>query len=267
MTKIFGILNITPDSFSDGGKYEDLDLAIQHAVEMHQQGAEYIDIGAESTHPDSRKIEAEEEVRLLTPVVKVLKEQHPEIKLSIDTYKPEVMKEMLLLGVDAINDVTGLKSEESLQALAESEAKIVVMYSRSQDAHAEKVKGTYDHIVGEVKGFFYDKIAQCKSFGIHKERLILDPGMGFFLGANPEPSLKVLKHIEKLKELGCPLMISTSRKSFIGSITGKEIADRSAGTLATEIWSVAHGVDYIRTHEVDQLQDGIKMIQAIKTIN
>ncbi len=115
MTKIFGILNITPDSFSDGGKYEDLDLAIQHAVEMHQQGAEYIDIGAESTHPDSRKIEAEEEVRLLTPVVKVLKEQHPEIKLSIDTYKPEVMKEMLLLGVDAINDVTGLKSEESLQ--------------------------------------------------------------------------------------------------------------------------------------------------------
>lgn len=267
MTKIFGILNITPDSFSDGGKYQETDVAIQRAVELSQQGAAFIDIGAESTHPDSRKITAEEEIKALTPVVKGIQEKNLSAKISIDTYRPEVMDAMLALGVDVINDVTGLKEIDAIKALATSDAKAVIMYSRSQDAHAMKVKGTYEHIIGELKGFFYDKIAQCESFGLHKERLILDPGMGFFLGANPEPSLKVLKQIAELKELGCPIMISTSRKSFIGTITGKEVQERAAGTLATEVWGVTQGVDYIRTHDVDQLQDAIKMINAIKTIN
>ena len=259
--KMVGILNLTPDSFSDGGEFFDKDKAVKHALEMVKDGAKIIDVGAESTHPDSRKISAEEEINILDPVVKALKEQG--VTVSIDTYKPEVMKHCLDLGVDMINDVTGLKDPKAIELLASYDVPIVIMYSRSKDAHAEKKEGGVTGIIAEIKRFFDAKIDQCVKAGISKERLILDPGMGFFLGSNPEPSLMVLKHLAQFKKLGCRIYISTSRKSFIGRVTGAEVAQRGPGTLATELWAAMQGVDYIRTHDVKQLADGLKMIQAI----
>ena len=273
--KIVGILNVTPDSFSDGGEFFspkggdasgwDTDKAVGHALEMVKNGADIIDVGAESTHPDSRKISADEEIKILDPVVRRLKEQG--VTVSIDTYKPEVMKHGLELGADMINDVTGLKDSKAIELLAGYEVPIVIMYSRSKEAHAEKREGNVTVIIAEIKRFFDEKINQCVKAGISKERLILDPGMGFFLGANPEPSLMVLKHLKEFKDLGCRTYISTSRKSFIGSVTGAGVTERGAGTLATELWAALQKVDYIRTHDVKQLADGLKIISAISKKN
>jgi len=259
--KIVGILNVTPDSFSDGGEFLDQDKAVAHALQMVKDGAEIIDVGAESTHPDSRKVSAAEEIAVLDPVIKALKEKG--IFISVDTHKPQVMKYCIELGADMINDVTGLKDPEALQVLVGYQVPIVLMYSRSKEAHAERKEGDSAGIIKEIKDFFTAKIAECKKAGIGQERLILDPGMGFFLGANPEPSLMVLKHLAEFKDLGCKIYISTSRKSFIGSVTGAEVSKRKAGTLATELWAVMQEVDYIRTHDVKQLADGLKMISAI----
>ena len=275
-TKIVGILNITPDSFSDGGRFfsgDNLDVskAVERALEMVEDGASIIDVGAESTHPDSRRVSAEEEIRVLQPVISELKTKG--VKISVDTYKPEVIARALAWGVDMINDVTALKDPKSREILASaaagqagSDLPIVLMYSRNKDAHAEKSEWDHERIITEIKSFFYDKIEQCQAAGIQPQRLILDPGMGFFLGANPEPSLMVLKHLAEFKEFGLPLYVSTSRKSFIGTVTGAEVGERGAGTLATEIWAAIQGVDYIRTHDVQALSDSIKILSAINKI-
>lgn len=264
LPQILGIVNCTPDSFSDGGKYFDPKKAIEHAIALHKAGAHFIDLGAESTHPDSRKISAQEEIEQLTPIVTELVQQ--KIPVSIDTYKPEVMKHCLDLGASMINDVTGLANPQSYEVLSGSDIPIVVMYSRSTEAHAKREQGEYKVIVKEITQFFVNKIEACEKNGISQDRLILDPGMGFFLGKNPEPSLMVLKNLSEFQALGCKLLISTTRKSFIGSITGKDVQNRGAGTLATELWAAMQGVDYIRTHDVDQLQDGLTMIHAINNI-
>jgi len=265
--QIVGILNITPDSFSDGGQYAQTEKAVARAAQLVADGAVIVDIGAESTHPDSSKISAQAEIGLLEPVVKGIKEQHPSIGISVDTYKPEVMRAVLAWGADMINDVTALKQAASRRALANSQVPVVLMYSRSQGAHAGKEQGGYEQIVQEILSFFRARIAECEADGISKDRIIVDPGMGFFLGANPEPSLKVLKQLERLRELGCPLYVCTSRKSFIGTLTGQSVGERGAGTLATEIWAVLHGANYIRTHDVRALQDALTMLNAIQLID
>ncbi len=261
-SEIMGIVNVTTDSFSDGGEYLDPDRAIRKSLDLTSQGASIIDLGAESSHPDSENISAEKEIKRLTPIIKALKQEN--VILSVDTYKPRVMKEVLELGVDIINDITGLDNEEAINIIKDYQPTIVLMFSAHSPGRADKNKWYKENPVGEILSFFEEKLQTLESQGIKGEKVILDPGMGFFLGANPRPSLEVLNKLSEFKRLGQRILISTSRKSFIGSVLKNKVSERGAGTLAAEIWGVLQGVDLIRTHDVKALSDAITMIHAIQ---
>ena len=260
--KIVGILNVTADSFSDGGLYLEPSAALEKARALIAQGADIIDIGAESSRPEAQKVSAQEEIDRLIPVIKSLKQE--KITLSVDTYKPEVMRQVLEMGVDMINDITALKDPASVEIVKQYTVPVVILYSRGQGPQADRTVREHRYLMNEIIRFFADRIDTLTGSGIKLENIIIDPGMGFFLGGNPEPSLMVLKHLKELKRLGVQLYLSTSRKSFIGTILHREVSKRSAGTLATEIWASLQGVDYLRTHEVEPLRDALRMLQAIQ---
>lgn len=266
-TQILGIVNVTRDSFSDGGAYLDPDAAVAHARRLVADGADIIDVGAESTHPDAEDVPAEFEAARLMPVIRTLKADGT--RVSVDTHKPAVIRQALSLGVDFINDVTALRDPQSVAAARHSDAKLIIMHSRASAARAERGPADPATIVAEIIRFFEQRIAALTQAGIARERLILDPGMGFFLGSNPEVSLAVLRDLDDLIALELPILISTSRKSFIGAILGSEdaprpVEQRGAGTLATELWAIRRGVAYIRTHDVRALRDALKMLAALR---
>jgi len=262
--KIVGILNITADSFSDGGLFLDRSTAVEKAKMLVAQGADLIDIGAESSRPEAQKVSSQEELDRLGPVIKTLKQE--KIAVSVDTYKPEVMRRVLDMGVDMINDITALKNPASVEIIKQYSVPVVIMHSRGPGPHADRTIREYRNLMDEILRFFEERIELLIRSGIRLENLIIDPGMGFFLGGNPEPSLMVLKHVRELKRFGTPIYLSTSRKSFIGTVLHRELTKRAAGTLATEIWAYLQGVDYLRTHEVEPLRDAIRMLQAIQDV-
>ncbi|MDD5094874.1 MAG: dihydropteroate synthase [Dehalococcoidia bacterium] len=262
--KIVGILNITPDSFSDGHRYLDTEAAIQKGLSLIAEGADMVDIGAESSNPDGAKVSAEEEIGRLAPVIKTLKKHG--VRISIDTYKPEVMEQVISLGVDMINDITGLRDPAAIEAVRKANIPVVIMFARNLDPHAERAQRDHQTVLAEIIDFFRQRLEVLHQAGIAADKIIIDPGMGLFLGGNPEPSLMVLRHIELLKEFGHPIYLSTSRKSFIGRVLDRSVQERGIGTLATEIWGYLHGVSYIRTHEPQPLRDAIRMIRAIEQV-
>ena len=263
---IVGIVNVTRDSFSDGGEFLDPDAAVAQARQLVAEGADVIDLGAESTHPDSEDVSAEEQIARLTPVIERLRADGT--RVSVDTYKPAVMRHVLGLGVDFINDITALRDPESVAAVRDAGAKLILMHSRAQAARAERSEADPATIVDEIIGFFEQRVVALTGAGIARQRLIVDPGMGFFLGVNPEASLAVLRHLERLHALNLPILVSTSRKSFIGVALGsrdapRPVAERGAGTLATEIGAAQQGASYIRTHNVRALCDALTMLEAV----
>lgn len=275
MAKILGIVNVTRDSFSDGGRFLDPAAAIDHAVRLLADGADMIDIGAESTHPDAESVPADVEIARLTPVIESLK--NADATVSVDTCKPAVIRHVLALGVDFINDVTALESPGAIEAVRDSNARLILMHairqtesgSSAADGRAVRPQIGAQRIMDTILSFFRRRIAELQDAGIARERLILDPGMGFFLSKDPGPSLAVLRGLRELSALGCALLVCTSRKSFIGALLGESAAprpvtERSAGTLATELWAAAQGVAYIRTHDVRALRDGLRMWTAIQ---
>lgn len=275
MTQILGIVNLTADSFSDGGRFLEPQTAIAHARQLLADGADILDLGAESTHPRAQRVSADVEIARLTPVVEALKADGA--RLSIDTCKFEVMRRMLELGVEFINDVTGLADPRSRAVLRGSSARIIVMHSiREVRADVDDGRASArsmvapEEIVAHSLQFFHDRLEILASDGIKRERLILDPGMGFFVGDSPAASLNLLRNIEEFRGLRCPLLISTSRKSFLGAIlesagTPRPIGERGAGTLAAELWAASQGVEYIRTHDVRALRDGLRVWAAIQS--
>jgi len=266
IARILGIVNVTRDSFSDGGKSLDPDAAVAHARRLVADGADVVDLGAESTHPDSEDVSAEEEIARLVPVIRPLKADG--IRVSVDTYKPAVIRKLLELGVDYVNDITALRDPESIATVRGRDVKLIIMHSRAAAARAERAAADPATIVDEIIHFFEQRIAALTSAGIARQRLILDPGMGLFLGSNPEASLAVLRDLERLHRFDLPLLISTSRKSFIGAVLAsteapRPVDQRGSGTLATEIWALMHGAAYIRTHDVRALRDAMTVISAI----
>ncbi len=264
--KILGIVNLTRDSFSDGGRYLDADAALTHARRLLADGADSVDLGAESTNPDGESVSADEEIRRLTPVVTALKRDGA--RVSIDTYKPAVMRAMLALDVDLINDVTALRDAGAADALRDAACRIILMHSTSSGARAERVDVPAESIIERILRFFKERIATLTAQGIARERLILDPGMGFFLGRDPQLSLVVLRNLDRLRTFGLPLCISTSRKSFIGAMLAeggqpRPTDERGAGTLASELWACTRGVEYIRTHDARALRDAERVWRAI----
>lgn len=267
--RIFGVVNMTRDSFSDGGVYLDVDDALTHARTLRADGAEVIDIGAESTNPDAEAVSAEEEIARLTPVVEQLLSEGA--TLSVDTHKPQVMQAMLDLGVQWINDVTGCRDPRTIAALAQSRCRVVLMHSTAARARADRKYVAAGEVMPAIRRFFVHQLEVLTAAGIKRERIVLDPGLGFFIGSNPEASLAVLRGLDQLHALGQPIMVAASRKSFIGALLEsaeepRPVAGRSAGTLAVELFAAAKGAEFVRTHDVRALHDALKLWERLDPV-
>lgn len=266
MARIFGIVNVTRDSFSDGGRWLLPEQAIAHGEALLAAGADVLDLGAESTHPDAEDVSAADEVARLEPVVRHFVARGADV--SIDTCKPAVMQRMAELGAAWWNDVDGLRSPEAMRVVARLPARVrlVVMYSRGAAARATRDadERAPRETLQAVEAFFAERRSALGAAGIAAERIVLDPGMGFFLAATPGPSLYVLKHLDRLHRFGAELLVSVSRKSFLGAITGLPTAERGPATLAAELAAVRAGAAYVRTHDVGALRAALRVQAAIE---
>lgn len=259
--KILGILNITSDSFSDGGKYLEPPAALAHARELAKD-ADILDIGAASSNPDSTGVAPEVEIARLESVVPGL--QRRKIAISIDTYAIEVQRWALRERVEYLNDIHGFPDASIYPDLAASSAKLIVMHSVQERGKATRADVAPSEIVGRIRRFFDARLTALTEAGIARDRLILDPGMGFFLGTDPETSFTVLRALLALKaEFGLPLLVSVSRKSFLRKITGRPVQEAGSASLAAELFAGFQGADFIRTHDPKALKDGLAVWAAL----
>jgi dihydropteroate synthase type 2 len=259
--KILGIVNITEDSFSDGGKYLLPDAALAHARELALD-ADILDLGAASSNPDAKPVAPDVEIARLAPVVEALKKDASAI--SVDSFAPEVQRWAIGHSIDYLNDIQGFPDAELYPALAAARAKLIVMHSVQERGRATRVEIAPGEIFERVRAFFEGRIAALTQAGIARDRLILDPGMGFFLGSNPQASFAMLRRLAEFKGLfGLPVLVSVSRKSFLRSITGRPPQQTGAASLAAEIFAVAQGADYIRTHDPAALKDTLAVTKAL----
>lgn len=257
--RIMGILNVTPDSFSDGGKFRALPEALVHAERMIADGADIIDIGGESTRPGSDPVSLQEEMDRVLPVVEKLVDMNAEI--SVDTTKPELTLEALRLGADIINDVSGLQYDPKLaEYVADYNAKLVIMHMRGTPKTMQEDPYS-DDIIHEIKVFFEEQSALALNRGVKKENIILDPGIGF--GKRLIDNKQIMKRINEFKEMGFPLLIGASRKSMIGMISGAKVADRLPGSLAVACVAMQRGADILRVHDVAETVQALKVIEEI----
>jgi dihydropteroate synthase type 2 len=258
--RILGVLNVTEDSFSDGGRYLDPERAVERALELIADGAEAIDLGGAASHPGARAVAPTEEIRRLAPVVEALVGRG--IAVSVDTFQPAVQRWALGRGVAYLNDVRGFADATLHPELARAACRLIVMHAvENAEARRPADPGT---IVDRVLAFFAARLQAFDAAGIAHDRVILDPGMGFFLGGNPEPSLVMLRNLERLHEtFALPVLVCVSRKSFLGTITGRPPGERGAATLAAELFAVRHGADYVRTHDVRALRDALSVTAAL----
>lgn len=266
--KILGILNITSDSFSDGGKYLEPGAALAHADALAKDGADIIDIGAASSHPDAAPVDAETEIARLAAVLPALKEKG--LSLSVDSFSPAVQRWALKHGVEHLNDIHGFPDAALYPELAKSQAKLIVMHMVQSKGVAVRTEVPSAEIFDRVTVFFDARIDALAKAGIARERLILDPGMGQFLGTDPENSLIVLRRLPELKaRYGLPLLVSLSRKGFLRRLVNRPVTEAGAASLAAELFAQAQGADYIRTHAPGPLRDGVKVLKTIgqKTVN
>jgi dihydropteroate synthase type 2 len=261
--KILGIVNITEDSFSDGGLYLTADSAIARALALREAGADIIDLGPASSHPDAKPVTAEEEIRRLGPVIEALGGRG--IMLSIDSFLPQTQRFAMSHGVAFLNDIQGFPDAQIYPDLAAGICRLIVMHAIQGRGIATRMAADVSTLPARVENFFVNRITQLEEAGIARERLVLDPGMGFFLGDKPEASLTMLRGLKDLKaRFGLPVLVSVSRKSFLRALTGGEIAQSGAATLAAELFAAAQGVDFIRTHDAGSLADALKIWSALR---
>jgi dihydropteroate synthase type 2 len=260
--RIVGVVNITEDSFSDGGLYLEPDAASDHALELHDHGAEVIELGPASSHPDAAVVSATEEQRRLAPVLERLADAR--VPVSVDSFLVETQRFALARGVAWLNDIHGFPHPELYDELAAADCRLVVVHSVQERGKATRVESDPATIWDRIDSFFSSRVAALEAAGIAKERLILDPGLGFFLGANPGPSLVVLANIGRLRvRFGLPVLVSPSRKSFLRAVTGRGVAEIGPATLAAEMRAALSGVEYIRTHDVQALADALRVLAAV----
>ena len=256
-----GVLNVTPDSFSDGGLWFDATAAVGHAREMIAQGATIIDIGGESTRPGAEPVTEEEELRRVMPVLEAL-EPDGEIVVSIDTRKPGVAERTLEAGASIINDTTGEASSRALdQVAAETGAGIIVMHSRGTAASMGSLN-QYGDVVADVRAFLEKRVAELEGLGVSRDAICVDPGLGF--AKTSEQSLALLRRLDELVVLGYPVVAGSSRKSFIGSVLDLPEDQRLEGTIATVVWAVERGAQIVRVHDVEPVVRSVRMAEAIR---
>jgi len=257
---IMGILNVTEDSFSDGGEFINPDVAVEHGIKMAEAGAAIIDIGAESTRPGSKPIDAAEQIKRICPTIKQLT-QKTDIPISIDAYNYEVATAALDAGASVVNDITALVDEKMSKLVAERNVPVILMHMQGTPETMQK-NPTYDDVVSEVLEFLLTRAKQAESAGVKKDMIFIDPGIGF--GKTTEHNLLLLKNIDKFTASVYRVLLGASRKRFIGEITGKDKPeDRILGTAATTALAVAMGVSIVRVHDVSEMVDVVKVANAI----
>jgi dihydropteroate synthase len=260
-THVMGVLNVTPDSFSDGGLFLETGNAVEHGITMAEEGADFIDIGGESTRPFSNPISTSEEIDRVVPVIESLAGE-VEVPISIDTRKGVVAKEALKAGASIINDISALRFDPALASVAaESGAPIVLMHMKGMPENMQK-NPVYDDLIGEIRGFLEDAVQRAIKAGIREDLILVDPGIGF--GKTFDHNLQILKELPSLLSLGKPVLIGTSNKAFIGEILNKKAHERLTGTMATVAVAAMNGAHVIRVHNVKEAVETVRVVDAIK---
>jgi dihydropteroate synthase type 2 len=259
MTRILGIVNITADSFSDGGQFLEPRAAIEHANALMAAGAHAVDLGPASTHPDAESVAPQEEIRRLGPVVDAL-----DVPISIDSYHAETQRWALARGVAFLNDIQGFPHVDLHAELADSDTTLIAMFSIQATGGATRQDSDPDTLLQRIHHFFDARVDELMTAGVRRDRLILDPGMGFFLGTDPTCSLAVIQSIPSLRDrYDLPILVSVSRKSFLRALTGTPLDHIGAATLSAELTAARNGAAWIRTHDVRALQDGLTVQLAL----
>ncbi|MEA0735487.1 dihydropteroate synthase [Xanthomonas campestris pv. campestris] len=261
--QVMGIVNVTPDSFSDGGQHTTVDAAVARGLRLVAEGAAVLDVGGESTRPGARAVSLDEELQRVIPVIQALSAQ-TDVPISVDTYKPEVMRAAVAAGAGMINDVHALRSPGALEAAAELAVPVVLMHAPSAP-HAMQAEPHYDDVVAEVHRFLAERIFAAEMAGIDKRRLILDPGFGF--DKSTVHNLTVLAQLRRLQEFGLPVLAGFSRKRTLGELTGRQIAaDRVHGSVAAHLIAAQQGAQLLRVHDVAATVDALKVWRAVAAI-
>ncbi|MCF7201765.1 dihydropteroate synthase [Pseudomonas oligotrophica] len=257
---VMGILNVTPDSFSDGGRYAGHDAALRHAAAMVAAGATLIDVGGESTRPGARLVSPTEELERVAPIVEAIAREL-DVVISVDTSTPAVMREVARLGAGLINDVRSLQRDGALDAAAATGLPVCLMHMRGEPQNMQD-NPHYADVTLEVEAFLAARMEACVAAGIERERIVLDPGFGF--AKSLEHNLVLFKHMESLARLGRPLLVGVSRKSMIGKVLGREVGERLYGSLALAALAVVKGACIVRVHDVAETADVVRMITAVQ---
>lgn len=261
--QVMGIVNVTPDSFSDGGAHDTTDLAVAHALKLVEEGADLLDIGGESTRPGADEVSLEEELQRVIPVIEQLARQ-TSLPISIDTSKPEVMRAAVAAGAGMINDVYALRREGALEAAAELGVPVVLMHMLGEPRSMQQ-SPEYDDVVGEVHRFLTERLFAAEMSGIARKNLLIDPGFGF--GKNTAHNLTLLSQLQRFVELGVPVLAGLSRKRTIGELTGREVAkDRVAGSVAAHLIAAQRGAMILRVHDVAATVDALKVWNAVAAV-
>jgi dihydropteroate synthase len=259
-TLVMGILNVTPDSFSDGGRFLDRATAVAHATRMVDEGAEILDVGGESTRPRSTPVSADDELERVHPVIERLAELHPGVPVSIDTRKADVAAEALDAGATIVNDVSGGADPAMFDVVRDREAAVVLMHMQGDPATMQEAPH-YDDVVGEVHEYLRQRIEAAELAGIDAERIAIDPGIGF--GKDLDHNLELMHGVDALLDLGRPVMVGPSRKKFIGTILDLPEEERVEGTVGAVVWMLARGAHLVRVHDVREVVRAVRVSDAI----
>ena len=256
---VMGVVNVTPDSFFDGGQYLRRDAALAHAQQLIAEGADILDVGGESTRPGATPVGIQEELDRILPIVEELRDAP--VPVSIDTFKPEVMKAAISAGAQMVNDINALQDTAAMNALAASQAAVCLMHKQGNPQTMQQ-QPHYENVVAEVSAFLLDRIAASQAAGIQRDRIVIDPGFGF--GKTLAHNLDLLRELDKLAELGVPMLAGLSRKSMLGALTGQDVAHRLPASIAAALIAVQHGANIVRVHDVRATVDALKIWSAVK---
>jgi len=256
--RVMGILNVTPDSFSDGGRFADRDAALRQAERMLAEGADILDIGGESTRPGAAAVSVDEEMARVLPIVERLSAEF-EVPLSVDTSKPELMRAAVAAGAAMVNDVTALGAPGAVAALAELDVPVCLMHMQGEPRTMQSAP-QYEDVVADIIGYLQRRVTACEEGGIVRERLMIDPGFGF--GKTPQHNLVLLRDLDRFRELGLPVLVGISRKSVLGTVTGRAVDERLAAGIASAVMAVERGARIVRVHDVAETVDALKVWQA-----
>ena len=254
-----GVVNVTPDSFSDGGQFRDPAAALAHARQLIAEGADLIDIGGESTRPGAAPVSEDEELARILPLLEALRGAR--VPISVDTRRARVMREAILGGASMINDVEALESPGALEAVAASDCGVCLMHKKGDPATMQR-DPSYVDVVAEVKAYLAERVAAAEKAGIARERISIDPGFGF--GKTAAHNLQILKRLAELSDLGVPVVAGFSRKSTLGSITGRPAQERLAASIAAALLAAQHGANILRVHDVAETKDALAVWQALR---